>query len=159
MLLRSVQADALVRGNSALTEAIGFSDAELSASLLMDWIHPSDRPELELTVAAGEGKVQARHQCVNDGWLTMEWQVRRHQGVVSVLGLGIQSDEKPSLPADTELDAPRSLSKTLDMMARVVEANADGLRCSILLVDSGGEFVTVGAGPIFLLNTTPPWKG
>jgi signal transduction histidine kinase len=147
MLLRFVQADKLVRGNPTLTEAIGFSDAELSASCLMDWIHPLDRPEFELAIVAGEGKVQARHQCANDDWLTLEWQVRRHQGEVSVLGQSVKSEYKPSLPADTELDVPRSLSKTLDTMARVVEANADGLRCSILLVDPGGEFVTVGAGP------------
>lgn len=149
MLLRSVQADAQLRGNPALTEALGFSDSELSASLLVDWIHPSDRPALENAIAAGEGKVMARHQCVNDNWLTMEWEIRRHEGGISVLGLGVQDHLKPSLPADTQLDSPRSLASILDSMARVVEANSDGLRCSILLVDSEGESVTVGAGPSF----------
>ena len=78
----------------------------------------------------------------------MEWRVRTHGGQAVALGLRCREPRvSTKLP---EPGVPRqrvTLSETLEAMVRIVEARADGLRCSILLVDPEHEYVTVGAGP------------
>lgn len=68
--------------------------------------------------------------------------------VPSCLAISRSEDADVSPMPDASVDgAPDTLSETLDAMARVVERKNPGLICSILLVDSKRERITVGAGP------------
>ena len=148
MILRSAGSSPSLRINRAFAEDFGLTSEDLAPGALLDWIHPDDKEALARQLDAGKGCAHARHQAKRGEWLAMEWRVRTHGGQAVALGLRCREPGvSTKLP---EPGVPRqrvTLSETLAAMVRIVEARADGLRCSILLVDPEHEYVTVGAGP------------
>lgn len=129
-----------LRINRAFAEEFGLTSEDLAPGALLDWIHPDDKEALARQLDAGKGCAHARHQTKRGEWLAMEWRVRTHGGQAVALGLCCREPGvSTKLP---EPGVPRqrvTLSETLAAMVRIVEARADGLRCSILLVDPEHE--------------------
>lgn len=147
MLLRSTVPGEPPRINGAFTEEYGLSLEEISARPLLDWIHPDDRPALEHALQSGQGEVLARHETHQGQWRMLRWRVRTDAGRTVALAMS-HSTHQLDIDVPQRLTTPKStLTETLESMVRIVESKADGCRCSILLVESDGEHVSVGAGP------------
>ena len=147
MLLRSTVPSEAPRINSAFTEEYGLRVEDLVSKPLIDWVHPDDRPELQRLLDIGDGEMLARHLTKDDDWRMLRWRVSTDQGRTVAMA---QSYRVNAVRAD--LPAPRnksksSLTETLETMVHVVESKVDRCRCSILLIESDGEHVAVGAGP------------
>ena len=97
----------------------------------------------------GEGEVLARHLTKQDDWRMLRWRVRTDAGRVVALALSHRATETEVKIPDSLTPQKSSLIETLERMVRIVESKADGCRCSILLLESDGEHMAVGAGPSF----------
>ena len=148
MILRQAAAAPLLRLNNDFTTVFGFTETELASSSLLSWIHPEDSGPLEKILAAEEGQVQARHRTKKGCWQPLSWRVKAQDGQVVVLGSSNQGSTN-DLRRDQDESSllTQTLTTTLEAMVRVVESKNPGLRCSILLIDSDQEHVSVGAGP------------
>ncbi len=148
MIVRAPGSDSVMRVNRTFVQLLGLSDTDLASRRLSEWIHPDDREALQRAVDAGEGCVRARHRTRRGEWIPFDWQVRTHDGDVVALGLlhTGSTAEVPRRAAGTPVERT-TMAETLEAMARIAEAKNPGMRCSILLIDSEGERVTVGAGP------------
>ncbi len=138
----------LLRVNTQFTERFGYDAGALQARPLFDWIHPEDRDSLWGAVESG-GDVSARIQDKDGDWVPLDWSVRSDfDNNTAILGLltadttGAQISLMPS-----ERIYSSKILETLDAMARIVESNNPGLRCSILLIDKDQKYITSGAGP------------
>lgn len=147
MLLWSTTPSEPPRINSAFSDEYGLTLQDLVSKPLLEWVHPNDRQALQHILETGEGEVLARLLTKQEDWRMLCWRVRTDAGRVVALALPQRTDE-------TELKIPKSLSpqkstltETLERMARIVESKADECRCSILLVETDGAHVSVGAGP------------
>jgi len=148
MILRQAAAAPLLRLNNDFTTVFGFTETELASSSLLSWIHPEDSGPLEKILAAEEGQVQARHRTKKGSWQPLSWRVKAQDGQVVVLGSSNQgSTNDIRRDQDESSLLTQTLTTTLEAMVRVVESKNPGLRCSILLIDSDQEHVSVGAGP------------
>jgi len=148
MILRSASTGEALRVNRSFTERLGLTGKDLEARPLLEWIHPADRESLERVLDAGDGCAKARHQTKLGAWMPFEWRVRTDAGCAVALGLlHDRFDVAVDAPAPGARPQHATLAETLKSMALIVEAKNPGLRCSILLVDSDQERVTVGAGP------------
>ena len=147
-IVRPPTADGGAWINREFSERLDLSGAELEAHRLLDWIHQDDQQELSQAVSAGEGRASARHRTKAGEWVCFDWHVRTDGDKVMVLGLYRAESGAPIYLARSAAPPPRrTLSETLDVMARIVENKNPGLRCSILLLDQTSEHVIVGAGP------------
>lgn len=148
MVVRSARSGDVFRSNMALENLLGLGADELAGKDLVEWIHPHDRWRFEKLVAEGDGTVEARHRAADDGWVGLAWTIRTMDGDVVAMGRLPDDSIGDGRPAalGTSTESPE-LSETLEAMARIVEAKNPGTRCSILLVTSCGEHVSVGAGP------------
>ena len=136
------------RVNRPFTERLGFTNEQFCAQPFLDWIHPVDRPNVERSLHAGEGKAYGRIQSTQGEWVPFEFQVKAHGDSRAVLGqLRSDANLKVEPVATGPLPARTGLQNTLDAMARIVEAKNRDMRCSILLVDPDTQRVVVGAGP------------
>ena len=149
MLLRSTVPGEAPRINKAFTDEYGLTLEDLVAKPLIEWIHPSDRQELQTVLDTGEGEVLARHLTKQDDWRMLRWRVRTDAGAVVALALSHRATETEVNIPDSLTPQKSSLIETLERMVRIVESKADGCRCSILLLESDGEHMAVGAGPSF----------
>ena len=149
MLLRSTVPGEAPRINGAFTDEYGLTLEDLVAKPLIEWIHPSDRQELQTVLDTGEGEVLARHLTKQDDWRMLRWRVRTDAGAVVALALSHRATETEVKIPDSLTPQKSSLIETLERMVRIVESKADGCRCSILLLESDGEHMAVGAGPSF----------
>ncbi|MEM7415884.1 MAG: response regulator [Gemmatimonadota bacterium] len=148
ILLRSVDSPGVIRANRGFTERCGWTNDDLAARPLIEWIHKEDRAAFQAGIKSGSCRVFARHEAADDSWTEIEWTFREHAGTVVALGqTSIGTEVTPQASAETPSPIAGTRAETLDAMARIVEAKNPGLRCSILLVDSTGTHVTVGAGP------------
>ncbi len=148
MVLRSAGAGEVLRVNTAFTELCGLEGDDLAKLPLLDWIHQEDRKKLKQILDAGTGHVLARHQTKRDDWISFDWRVKTHTEETVTLGLHHIGSSSSDRPQETSVPSRAStLAETLELMVRIVEAKADGLRCSILMVDEDGLHVSVGAGP------------
>ncbi|MFT7617287.1 MAG: signal transduction histidine kinase [Planctomycetota bacterium] len=138
----------VLRVNTQFSENFGHDASDIEARPLMDWIHSEDREDLERAIFMG-GDASARMKTADGEWIQVDWNVRRdHKDNTAILGL----EAVPTPAASSRLESvakkyESKLLETLDALARVVEANYQGLRCSILLVDENQDFVTGSAGP------------
>ena len=147
MLLRSTDPSEAPRINPAFTEEYGLSVEDLISKPLIDWVHPDDRPELQHLLDIGDGEILARHLTKDDDWQMLRWRVSTDQGRTVVMAQSHCVDKvRANLPAFRN-KSKSSLIETLETMVHVVESKVDGCRCSILLIESDGEHVAVGAGP------------
>ncbi len=146
-VIRIEGAAEFLRVNSIFEELVGLTASDLSAQPFLKWIHPEERASLEAVLKAETGCATARHQTKEGKWLPFDWQVRTHTDGCAVLGRHRDSTIVSRQEAMQSPYPHGTLAQTLEAMARIVEARNPGMLCSILLVDSAHEHVTVGAGP------------
>ena len=148
MIVRHSAAVPVLRLNDDFINVFGFTEDELGRASLLSWIHPEDTSALQDILAIGDGQTRARHKTKSGSWDYLRWTVKTHDGIVVVLGI---HDEHPDQNIENSYDEtviPRqTLAHTLEAMVHIVESKNPGLRCSILLLASDQEHVSVGAGP------------
>jgi signal transduction histidine kinase len=143
MLLRSPAARGFVRANTAFRARVGFSAAELAAEPLLHWIDPADAEAARATIEGGQASCRIRHRTRSGGPLLLELRVAEHDGGAVALARTVDEIEEVGGPEDADDEA--TVAGTLHTIARIVEEQNPGYRCSILLV-ADGRFVR-GAGP------------
>ena len=143
MLLRGLDAGAFVRANPGFTEAVGFSDPQLSERAFLDWLHPADVEAARAVFADLQTSATVRHQTADGGFLSLDLRVTVHEGQHVVLARAVETAPEVEGPADADDEA--TVIGTLHTIARIVEEENPGFKCSILLV-ADGRFVR-GAGP------------
>ena len=143
MIVRAMDKGQFVRVNDSFKARTGFDAAELAEKPFFDWIVPDDRASAQAALDNGEKSFVARHITQDGNPLRLRIQVEKHGGGFYFLG------RSATVPAQPESDKPKSaeatMSGTLDAIARIIEEQNPGFKCSILLVDQG-RFV-FGAGP------------
>ena len=140
MILRTIDAGGFIRTNAAFRTRVEFCEAELAEEPLLHWIAAEDEAAVRAMLDRGES-CRVRHRTRSGGLLALNMQSAvLEQGRV-VLGRCV-SDSNSLIDQQGD-DA--TVSSTLDTIARIVEDQNPGYRCSILLVDEG-RFVR-GAGP------------
>ncbi len=149
MLLRSTVPGEPPRINSAFTDEYGLTLQDLATKPLLEWIHPNDRQALQHILDTGEGQILAKHLTKNNDWRMLRWRVKTDAGRVVALAMSHRATPTEVNLPDSLTPHKSSLTETLERMVRIVESKADGCRCSILLMESDGEHVAVGAGPSF----------
>ncbi len=149
MLLRSTEPGEAPRINKAFTDEYGLTLEDLVSKPLLEWIHPNDRQALQHILETGEGHVLAKHLTKQNDWRMLRWRVKTDAGRVVALAMSHRANETEVKIQDSLTPQKTSLTETLERMVRIVESKADGCRCSILLMESDGEHVAVGAGPSF----------
>ncbi len=147
MLLRSTVPGEAPRVNQSFTDEYGLRVEDLSSRPLLEWVHPDDRPALQCALESGEGEVLARHLTAQDDWRMLRWRVKTDEGRVVALAQSHRTSQAAVELPETPSKPKTSLAETLERMVRIVESKVDGCRSSILLVESDGEHVSVGAGP------------
>jgi signal transduction histidine kinase len=147
MLLRSTVPGEAPRINRAFTDEYGLSVEDLISKPMLDWVHPDDRQALQDALEAGEGELLARHMTKQDDWRMLRWRVQTDEGRVVALAQSHAANESAIALPEAPPERKSSLTETLEMMVRILESKVDGCRSSILLVESDGQHVSVGAGP------------
>ncbi len=143
MIVRAMDKGKFVRVNDSFKAKIGFDAAELAEKPFLDWIDPRDRTIVQAAIENDERLFFARHITRDGNTLQLQIQLAEHEDGPFLLG------RCAKLPAQLESDVVRSaetsVSGTLDAIARIIEEQNPGYKCSILLV-ADGRFV-FGAGP------------
>ncbi len=115
----------------------------MDCAIIVLWIEAAD---VELATATLEGErvsCQIRHRTRNGECIAMEIRMAEDEGESLILARGEEAVEEVSGPKDADDEA--TVSGTLHTIARIVEEQNPGYKCSILLV-ADGRFVR-GAGP------------
>ena len=143
MIVRTAANGDFVRVNAAFVEDTGLDAEALRATAFIDWINPDERPRFAAALDTREGVYRVHHRTKSGGYIPLEVRVSTRGDDTVVLG----RLATPKLDAvDADEDTPKgTVSETLGTIARIVEAQNPGYRCSILLV-ADGRFVR-GAGP------------
>lgn len=148
MLVRSTLAGGFLRANSAFVERVGYSVAELESRPFLKWIESEGRARVEWALAAGDGCCEVVHETRCGAGLPLRIQVRKSGEEATVLAR-CASVQNPLHFKEVDEDED-NVRGTLHTIARIVEDENPGYRCSILLVDEG-KFVK-GAGPSLPAN-------
>jgi signal transduction histidine kinase len=139
-LVRAWAAGGFVRTNAAFRQEVGFDDLELAAHPFIDWLAPDDR---ECVATTDDRRCHGRHRTRSGGWLPLVIDIAERQPGSIVMARCARAAEVSGL-GGTDHDEI-TVRSTLDTIARIIEAQNPGYRCSILLV-ADGRFVS-GAGP------------
>ncbi len=144
MLIRGLAAGTFVRGNGAFYDRTGLSAQALSSRPFLDWIVPEDRAAVDRALADEEGSgIRARHITADGDSLVLEIEGRPTGGGMQVLARGLASDNILGMYGE-EFDEG-TVTGTLETIARIVEDQNPGYRCSILLKNE--DRFARGAGP------------
>jgi len=143
MIVRAQSAGGFIRANSAFREKVGFSDTELAAKPLLDWIDPEDHAVVSATLESGEGSCRANHRMRCGDLFPLLIQTTKQDQEAIVLGRCTATVEHTEFKQEV-IDESK-VSGTLHTIARIIEEQLPGYKCSILLV-ADGRFVR-GAGP------------
>lgn len=143
MIVRTAGSDSFIRANAAFCEKVGFSHAELAEKPLLDWIDPSDHPVVRAALQSGEGHCHANHRMRCGNLLPLVIKVTQQDQEAFVLGRCAAAADHGEF--NEEVVDETTVSGTLHTIARIVETQLPGYKCSILLV-ADGCFVR-GAGP------------
>lgn len=143
MIVRAVDAGRFIRVNASFQAKVGFGTTELAEKPLLDWIDPGDRELVRAALENGERAFCARHMTRDGRALPLRIQVAKRGEDLFVLGrcAGVPAQLEPSEESSAEV----TVLSTLDAIARIIEEQNPGYKCSILLV-AEGRFVS-GAGP------------
>jgi len=144
MSVRSVEAGGFVRADEAFREAVGFSEAELAGKPFVDWILPEDRETCEAALAGDRECCQVGHRTAAGDSTLLNIHVANQQEGAMVLARGATDDELGE-PQEEDEEDEATVRGTLHTIARIIEDQNPGYKCSILLV-ADGRFVR-GAGP------------
>jgi diguanylate cyclase (GGDEF)-like protein/PAS domain S-box-containing protein len=156
-------AGGITYASPAFWRMLGNSDQAQTGQRLFEMVHPDDLAELRLHF--GEGLVGAgqtasyEFRCLGDGgWRHLEALATNLLEDSAVRGVVLNTrDVTERAHAEALLagqavvldliarDAP--LMETLSALARLVEREAEGGRCAVLLLDPDGEVLTVAAAP------------
>ena len=143
MLVRATGTGGFIRTNASFRAETGYSSRELAEMPFLDWIDPADHPLVQDTLRNGKGQCSIRHRTRHGEALPLDIQVVNHgEGTVV---LARRADvPNPTEPVKNQKNEA-TVSGTLEMIAKIVEEQNPGYKCSILLV-ADGRFVK-GAGP------------
>lgn len=154
MLIRGLDAGGFLRGNAAFYERTGLGASQLGARPFLDWIAPEDRPAVAGLVDSLDDRadpahghrarpVRARHLTRDGSSIPVEVSARSFQGEPRILAR--LSADDPGQEASAGGVDRATVTGTLETIARIVEDENPGYRCSILLREED-RFVR-GAGP------------
>jgi PAS domain S-box-containing protein len=143
MIVRALDKGKFVRVNDSFSAKTGFDATELAEKPFLDWIAPCDRTIVQAALENGEKSFFARHITRDGGTLQLGIQVAEHEDGLFLLGRCANVSTQHE--ADKLRPAEATVSGTLDAIARIIEEQNPGYKCSILLV-AEGRFV-FGAGP------------
>ncbi|WP_301275738.1 PAS domain-containing protein [Dechloromonas sp.] len=143
MIVRAMGKGRFVRVNASFKARTGYDAAELAEKPFLDWIVPDDCASAQAALDKGDKSFVARHVAQDGNPLTLRIQVSEHGEGLYVLGRSTAISAQPE--SDQQRSAEATMSGTLGAIARIIEEQNPGFKCSILLVDQG-RFV-FGAGP------------
>ncbi len=143
MLLRTVTAGGFFRANASFRAKVGLSEAELTNEPFLHWINPADIEAAKATIEGRQTSCRIEHRTRDGEHLPLEIRVVDNDGESVVLARFVEDVEVIEGPEDSYDEA--TVSGTLHQIARIVEDQNPGYKCSILLV-ADGRFVR-GAGP------------
>ena len=143
MIVRTVDAGGFVRVNASFQSKVGFGNTELAEKPFLDWIDPLDHEIVHAALKARMKECFARHTTCNGDVLHLRIQIMEQGDDLYILGRC--ADAPTQLEASENGSAEESVFGTLDAIARIIEEQHAGFKCSILLV-AEGRFVS-GAGP------------
>jgi len=143
MLLRTVSAGGFFRANTSFRARVGFSDAKLAGEPFLHWIDPTDIEAARATLQGRQSSCWVAHRTRCGDHLSLKIRVDDHNGEPLILARCVDDVEETEGPEDTDDEA--TVRGTLHTIARIVEDQNPGYKCSILLV-ADGRFVR-GAGP------------
>ncbi|MCB0324838.1 MAG: GAF domain-containing protein, partial [Bdellovibrionales bacterium] len=149
MIIRTVAAEGFCRANDEFLSKVGFTAADLGAKEFVEWIVPEDLAVFQDTLAGKISECQVRHKTRLADPISLHIRVTEQGDGPVVLGRFLEGcptragSSSRSTPLDEEDEA--TVSGTLHTIARIVEEQNPGYKCSILLV-ADGRFVR-GAGP------------
>ncbi|MBS3955084.1 MAG: PAS domain-containing protein [Methylomicrobium sp.] len=143
MIIRAMDKGKFVRVNDSFKAKVGFDASELAEKPFLDWIDPRDRSTVQAAFENDERLFFARHITRDGNTLQLQIQLAEHENGPFLLG---RCAKLPSqLESEVARSAEASVLGTLDAIARIIEEQNPGYKCSILLV-ADGRFV-FGAGP------------
>ena len=145
MIIRALDKGNFVRVNDSFKARVGFDAAELAEKPFLDWIDPRDRTIVQAAFENDERLFFARHITRDGNTLQLQIQLAEHEDGPFLLGRCAKLPAKPESEVAGSAEASASVSGTLDAIARIIEEQNPGYKCSILLV-ADGRFV-FGAGP------------
>ena len=143
MIVRAMDAGGFIRVNASFQAKVGFGATELAEKPLLDWIDPGDRELVQAALENGEKAFCARHMTRDGSALPLRMQVAKRGEDLFVLGRCAGVHAQPELSEGRSAEV--TVLSTLDTIARIIEEQNPGYKCSILLV-AEGRFVS-GAGP------------
>ena len=143
-MVRAADAGGFVRVNAAFRATLGYAEAELVERPLIDWIDPRDQDRVRAVLEGDGGTCVARHRTRDGDSVPLELRVSDEGKGVVVLGRHVVVPEVAGHDDDDD-ECEASVRGTLATIARIVEEQNPGYKCSILLV-ADGRFVR-GAGP------------
>ena len=142
MIVRAMDQGKFVRINDSFKAIVGFGAAELAEKPFLDWIDPRDRTIVQAALENDERLFFARHTTRDGNSVQLRLQLAKHEDGLYVLG---RCAKLTTVESDAARSAQATVSGTLDAIARIIEEQNPGYKCSILLV-ADGRFV-FGAGP------------
>ncbi len=143
MLLRTASAGGFSRTNASFRARVGISETELADKPFLHWINPADIDIATATLEGRQASCRVEHRTRCGGYLPLEIRVVEHEDKSVVLARSVDDFEETDGPKDADDEA--TVLGTLHTIARIVEDQNPGFKCSILLV-ADGRFVR-GAGP------------
>ena len=133
-----------VRANAAFYKATGLTAAQLSSQELLDWIIPSDQSLVKSMIkSAPKDSFRIGHRTSNGASIPLDLTVQATPDGTSVLGRIAEADH--AIDHYVKEFDEGTVSGTLETIARIVESQNPGYKCSILLVDQNR--LVRGAGP------------
>jgi len=143
MLVRTVAAGGFCRANASFQAKVGFSAAELAGESFLHWIDPAASEVATATLEGRQASCRVEHRTCDGEHLPLEIRVVDDDGEAFVLARWVEDMEEIEGPEDSDDEA--TVIGALHTIARIVEEQNPGYKCSILLV-ADGRFVR-GAGP------------
>ncbi len=141
-LIRDAEPHGFVHCNAHFREATGLDAATLASRHLLDWLDPTQRGAVREALDRGAGTLLVVHRGASDATIALELRITR-EGERTVVLARAAGDQLDAIAPTGVVDA--AVPDTLHTIARIVEEQNPGYRCSILLVRDG-HFVK-GAGP------------